>query len=101
MAHAAAGFGRILCSLAVLLSAGLFALLDRAPAVAQQGDLDAIYKRLNELFAAGNYSAALVEAQKFEAGVKARFGSNNANYAVALSRLAGVYWKQGKYADAE
>ena len=53
------------------------ALLFVAPAAAQQSDLNAILKRFEELYAAGNYPAALVEAQKFEAGVKARFGVNH------------------------
>src|SRR6266446_2462747 len=72
-----------------------------APAAAQQGDLDASLRRFNELYAAGNYPAALVEAQKLEAGVKARFGINHANYGLALHNLAIVYADQGKYADAE
>ena len=72
-----------------------------APAAAQQGDLGATLRRFNELYAAGNYPAALVEAQKLEAGVKARFGVNHANYGVALDNLARVYGQQGKYADAE
>ena len=72
-----------------------------APAAAQKGDLEAIVKRYDQLFDAGNYPAALVEAQKLEAGVKARFGVNNAIYGVALRSLAHVYFEQGKYADAE
>jgi CHAT domain-containing protein/Tfp pilus assembly protein PilF len=72
-----------------------------APAAAQKGDLEAIVKRYDQLYAAGNYSAALVEAQKLEAGVKARFGVNNDVYGVALRSLANVYVEQGKYADAE
>ena len=71
------------------------------PAASQQGDPVAIQKRFNELYAAGNYPAALVEAQKLEAGFKARFGVNHANYAIALASLADVYWRQGKYAEAE
>ena len=69
-----------------------------APAAGQQVDLSAILKRLNEFYQAGNYGAALVEAQKLEAGVKAQFGTNHANYAVALNNLAVVYEAQGKYA---
>ena len=46
--------------------------------------------KFNELNDAGNYPAALVEAQKLEAGIKARFGINHINYAVArLARLSG------------
>jgi tetratricopeptide (TPR) repeat protein len=67
------------------------------PASAQQADIGAIYKRLYELYAAGNYAAALVEAQKYEAGIKTQFGTNHANYAAALHNLALVYQSQGKY----
>ena len=42
-------------------------LIAIAPAAAQQGDLNAILKRYNELYDAGDYAAALVEAQKLEA----------------------------------
>ncbi|HWX85500.1 MAG TPA: hypothetical protein VNZ48_18040 [Xanthobacteraceae bacterium] len=45
----------------------------------QQDDLTAILKRANELKAAGQYDAALIEAQKLEAGMKARYGIGNAN----------------------
>ena len=84
-----------------LLGATLFVLIAMAPAAAQQGDLNAILKRFSELYAAGNYPAALVEAQKLEARVKARFGVNHANYGIALNNLAVVYETQGKYAEAE
>jgi hypothetical protein len=91
----------MLSCLDVLPGTTLFMIIAMAPAAAQQGNLDAIYKRYNELYAAGNYAAALVEAQKFEAGVKARFGVNHAKYGSALNNLAMVYAAQGKYADAE
>src|SRR2546430_596055 len=54
-------------------------------AFAQQTDLNAILKRFNELYAAGNYDAALVEGQKLEVGVKAQFGTNHTIYAAALN----------------
>ncbi len=92
----------LLRCLAALLGATLFVLLSMSPAVAQRGgDLDAILRRFSELRAAGNYAAALVEAQRFEAGVKAQFGVNHPNYAGALNNLANVYLNQGNYADAE
>jgi tetratricopeptide (TPR) repeat protein len=72
-----------------------------ALALAAADDLDAISKRYEEFLAAGNYPAALIEAQRFEAGVKARFGVNHADYGGALNNLARVYMAQGKYADAE
>jgi CHAT domain-containing protein/tetratricopeptide (TPR) repeat protein len=88
--------------LGMLLGATLFLVIATAPAAAQQvGDLNAILRRFNELNDAGNYPAALVEAQKLEAEVKARFGVNHPNYTVTLNNLALVYWEQGRYADAE
>jgi CHAT domain-containing protein/tetratricopeptide (TPR) repeat protein len=91
----------ILHCLGALSGTASFAVIAMAPAAAQQGDLNAIHRRYDELYAAGNYAAALVEAQKLEAGVKARLGVNHANYSIALYNLAVVYAALGKYADAE
>src|SRR5262245_26014285 len=82
------------CSIALSLTLALAV----TPAVAQQTDLNATLKRANELNISGNYPAALVEAQKLEAGVKAQFGSDHVNYAIALVTRANVYLAQGKYA---
>ena len=97
----AAAYAVMLSCLGVLPGSIFIMVIAMAPAAAQQGDLNAINKRFSELYAAGNYPAALMEAQKLEAAVKARFGVNHANYAVALYNLANVYKEQGKYADAE
>lgn len=72
-----------------------------APAAAQQVDINAIYNRLDKNLAAGDFSAALIEAQKLEAGLKARFGTEHANYAIALHSFAMIYQAQGNYAQAE
>ena len=64
-------------------------------------DLDAVLKRTNQYFDKGNYDAALSEARKLEAGIKAQFGTNHANYVIALNQLLRIYAAQGKYADAE
>jgi hypothetical protein len=85
---AAAALSRCLI---VLLSIFLVAIAS-APAEAQ-GDLNASLRRFNELNHAGDYPAALAEAQKFEAAVKARFGVNHANYAIALVHLEAVSGK--------
>jgi CHAT domain-containing protein/tetratricopeptide (TPR) repeat protein len=87
--------------LGVLLGTTLLVVIAAAPAVAQQGDINAIYKRFSAFFDADNYPAALVEAEKLEAAVKARFGTNHADYGAALNNLAIVYHAQGKYTDAE
>ena len=85
----------------LILAFFLAAYLALVPAEAQQSDPQAIYKRYQEYYQTGNYAAAVVEAQKLEAVVKGRFGTNHTNYATALNNLARVYWRQGKYSDAE
>jgi tetratricopeptide (TPR) repeat protein/CHAT domain-containing protein len=98
---AVAAFPVILRYLGILSGAMLFVLIAMTPAAAERGDLNTILKRFYEFNAAGNYPAALEEAQKFEAAVKARFGVDHPNYGIALYNLAVVYQSQGKYADAE
>src|SRR5215471_3623589 len=98
------GVMRIVCpnrTATLILAFFLAAYLALVPAGAQQSDLQAIYKRFQEYYQAGNYAAAVVEAQKLEAVVKGRFGTSHTNYAAALNRLALVYWRQGKYSEAE
>src|SRR5271167_2379806 len=70
--------------LGILPGSLFFAVIAMAPAAAQQGDLNAILKRQTQFMDAGNYAAALVEARKAEALVKARFGVAHANYGIAL-----------------
>jgi len=50
---------------------------------------------------AGNEEAALVEAQRFEAVIKARYGINHPNYEKALNIVAIIYEKLGRYGEAE
>ena len=57
-----------------------------ATASAQPADIKAIDKTFQDHYARGNYSAAQIEAQELERLVKARFGADHANYAVALRR---------------
>ena len=61
-----------------ILVLGIFV---NASAYAQQVDLGATWTRFFKFFEAGNYPAALEEAQKYEAAAKVRFGTGNANYA--------------------
>ena len=72
-----------------------------ASAAAQQADIGAIEKRYNDFYAAQNYAAALIEAQKLEAAVKAKFGTNHSNYAIVLRNLGTIYKEQSNYVKAE
>ncbi|MGE3989716.1 tetratricopeptide repeat protein [Pseudorhodoplanes sp.] len=78
----------------------LLALAGAAPAMAQ-ADLNALLKRLNELGAARNFPAALIAAQEFEKAVRAQFGTEHANYAIALFNMANIFLNTGKFAEAE
>jgi CHAT domain-containing protein len=72
------------------------------PAAAQSDrELNDMFKRVRALSLAGDHDAALAEAQRFEAAIKARFGVNNPNYLAALNLLAISYRYVGRYADAE
>lgn len=70
-----------------------------APLLAQQ-ELSAVLNQTNQLFGAGNYDAALIQAQKLEAGVKTR-GANHPNYEIALNQPLRIYAALGRYANAE
>jgi len=66
---------------------------------AQQTDMAASQKRFQDLYAAGDYSAALAEAQKAEAAAR-RGGTNNFAYISALNDLARAHQALGRYAEA-
>src|SRR6516225_810208 len=69
------------------------------PAAAED-ELQTIFMRMRALSVAGDHDGALVEAQRYEAGMKARFGVNHPNYERALNALGIVYRHLGRYADA-
>src|SRR5262245_9433084 len=71
------------------------------PASAQGDDISAVHQRYGDLYDAVNYPAALTEARKLEALVKARYTTNHPNYAIALESIADVYEKMGRYGEAE
>jgi tetratricopeptide (TPR) repeat protein len=71
------------------------------PTAAQKTNFAAIQSRIHELFAGGDYAAALIEARKLEAAVRAELGTSSIDYGVALSELGQVYQAQSKYAEAE
>jgi tetratricopeptide (TPR) repeat protein len=72
-----------------------------ATASAQPADIKAIDKAFQDHYAHGNYPAAQIDAQELERLVKARFGADHLNYAVALNKLGIVFQIQGKYTEAE
>jgi tetratricopeptide (TPR) repeat protein len=82
-------------SVIVLLIAAESVLLPSAAQI----DPAAAQKRFQDLYEAGNYSAALAEAQKAEATAK-RAGTNNFAYVSALNDLARAHQALGRYADA-
>src|SRR3989442_2795797 len=90
----------MLSCLAVPPSTTILVLVGVTPAAAQQDELDAMVKRHSQFMSAGNYAAALAEAQKYEAAVKARLGVNHVKYAGALVYLGNVTQAQGNYAEA-
>src|SRR5439155_13081215 len=69
------------------------------PGAAQQTGM--AVQDFNYFFTTGDYAAALAEAQKQEAAAKARVGINHPDYAAAINKIALVYEKQGRLADAE
>lgn len=71
------------------------------PATAQKADTKAIMNRYIEFHRAGNFSAALVEARRFEAAMKAQFGTNHWAYGSALGIVALAYQNQGNLREAE
>jgi tetratricopeptide (TPR) repeat protein len=83
---------------AILALATLGAL---ATASAQPADIIAVNKAFQDHYARGNYPAAQIDAQELERLVKARFGADHPNYAVALNKLGLVVQAQGKYTEAE
>ena len=70
-----------------------------APAAAQEVGIAAAQRHFQELYAAGNYSAALAAAQSTEAVAKRR-GTNNITYISALNDLARAHQALGHYGDA-
>lgn len=71
------------------------------PAAAQRVDINATLNRFQQYYAAGNYPAALIEAQKLEAAIRARFGTDHQYYMLPLHGLGLVYAALGRDAEAE
>lgn len=88
------------CIVAAVLTISLGALAP-VPAVAQRVDIQATNKRYQAFYAQGNYTAALAEARKLEATVRALGGTQHANYPVVLEFVGNSLAGQGNYAEAE
>jgi tetratricopeptide (TPR) repeat protein len=63
--------------------------------------LEPTFRRYTELYAKGDFTGALREAQKLQAEARASFGSKHQNYVVAVIGLAHTHDAQGKLARAE
>src|SRR5262245_39071661 len=83
-----------------LLLAAVLAAFASAQATAQ-ADLQAIDRRVTQLTAKGDYTAALAEAKKLEAAIKARYGTDHENYAGITNNLAFLHATLGQYDEAE
>lgn len=70
-----------------------------SPALAQGADVAAAQKRFQDLYAAGNYTAALAEAQKTEEAAR-RISTDNFAYVSALNDLGRANQVLGQYAQA-
>jgi tetratricopeptide (TPR) repeat protein len=81
--------------LGLLLAVGL----ESGAATAQRIDFEGSHKRFEDLCAAADYKAALVEAQKTEATAK-RAGTNNISYVLALNDLGRAHQALGDYSKA-
>jgi CHAT domain-containing protein/Tfp pilus assembly protein PilF len=86
-------------ALLVLIFSVLAVGPESVPAMAQQVNIMASQKRFQELYSAGEYTAALAEAQKTEAAAK-RSGTNNITYVLALNDLARAHQGLGNYVTA-
>lgn len=74
--------------------------LAASPALAQSGE-KAIYQRFNDSYDRGDYTQALVEAEKLEAAARARLGTKHPGYGAVLTYLGMTYNQLGKYDKAE
>jgi CHAT domain-containing protein/Tfp pilus assembly protein PilF len=74
---------------------------DAAPAHAAGRSAVAVEKSFLAYFNAGNYAAALVEAQKLAPMIIAQSGERSVNYAIALSHLAECLDNLDRYREAE
>ncbi|MCC6778710.1 MAG: tetratricopeptide repeat protein [Hyphomicrobiales bacterium] len=84
---------------ACALAAALAGAVAPPAALAQQFDIGAAQKRFQDLYATGDFAAALAEAQRTEAAAK-RGGTNSLAYVLAANDLGRAYQALGNYTNA-
>jgi Tetratricopeptide repeat len=87
----------------LILAAAVTALsqLCAEPARAQSNDVDALNKRIVELYTAEKYAEAIVLAKQVLEIREKALGPNHPEVALSLAKLADLYIVTGRYADAE
>jgi CHAT domain-containing protein/tetratricopeptide (TPR) repeat protein len=85
--------------LVLVLAATGFVCAPPAPAAAQSAA--AVEKSYHAYFDAGNYSAALIEAQKLAPMIRASKGDRSINYVVALAFVASSLMNLDRYGESE
>src|SRR5438874_2352636 len=87
------------CTLAVLVLLAVAASIPRCAIAAD--DAATLLRRSQQSRQAGNYPAALANARKLEALVRAAKGVDHPDYAAALNNLGLADRALGNYAEAE
>lgn len=85
----------------VVFSGWIICLAIIASPASAENDLQAMLRRIQEYSAAGNYPAALTEAERWTSTIKSRMGSNSSAHGAGLDQIARVYQLQGRYSESE
>ena len=86
--------------LALVLLAGVIGAVDNAAAQSAD-DIDALNRRVLELYGAGKYAEAIPLARRYAEAMKARRGSDHPDYATALNNLSQLLVETNRLAEAE
>jgi CHAT domain-containing protein/tetratricopeptide (TPR) repeat protein len=87
-------------ALALVLLAGVFGGAGSA-AAQYADDVDALNRRVLELYGAGKYAEAVPLARRYADAMKARRGSDHPDYATALNNLSQLLVETNQLAEAE
>jgi tetratricopeptide (TPR) repeat protein len=87
-------------ALALVLLAGLIGPA-RDAAAQSADDIDALNRRVLELYGAGKYAEAIPLARRYADAMKIRRGSDHPDYATALNNLSQLLVETNRLADAE